>query len=82
MEYPVQDEVPKQNPVSDLQEQPISQPSLLLSLICFSKENLQYHTEEDVNKYRVQNIIFLANKMSSQWHKCHIYIHLIKIYII
>lgn len=43
MEYPVQDEVPKQNLVSDLQEQPISQPTLLLSPFCFSKENQFAH---------------------------------------
>lgn len=39
MEYPVQDEVPKQNPVSDLQDQSISQPAPFLPPSCFSKEN-------------------------------------------
>lgn len=38
MEYPVQDEVPKQNPVRDLQKQSVSQPTLLLSPFRFSKE--------------------------------------------
>lgn len=64
--YPAWDEVSKQNPTSDLQEQSVSQPTLLLSPFCFATEKkhicLGYHTEEYFNKYQVEKYNFLSKQ--------------------